>query len=234
MRIQQISGESIRQVIETAMLAEFDTKQAIRWTKINGEWIYKFKVGDGDFQLHMMPAQARSPADGGRVDGVDVVFSRMRPSKDGEWPYETGNTGDTGSQARVVFSHVISGIIDFCKRHDPAFIEFRASTVLGKSSLYQKIYGYLARQGNTFGFAAPKVEDSDYDDEDAFILWHQNELRENATAGATSAASIASVPGGRGGQVGGLGVGFNPNGDQGIYQGKPKKKAKSGNGVIRR
>lgn len=56
---------------------------------------------------------------------------------------------------------------------------------------------------------------------------------ENATAGATCAANVASTPGGRKGKVGGLGVGFNPNGDHGIYQDK-KKKSKSGDGVIRR
>ena len=40
---------------------------------------------------------------------------------------------------------------------------------------------------------------------------------ENATSGATGAASIATV-------VGGLGVGFDPNGDKGIYSDvKPKK-----------
>jgi hypothetical protein len=45
------------------------------------------------------------------------------------------------------------------------------------------------------------------------------EIIESATCGATGAASIATVPG----AVGGIGVGFNPNGDKGIYQGKKKK-----------
>ena len=42
-------------------------------------------------------------------------------------------------------------------------------------------------------------------------------LSENATTGATSAASIAVVPGA-------LGAGFDPNGDWGIYQGQKNKK----------
>lgn len=42
-------------------------------------------------------------------------------------------------------------------------------------------------------------------------------IKENATAGATSAASIAT-------SVGGLGTGFDPNGDKGIYQSNGKKK----------
>lgn len=54
----------------------------------------------------------------------------------------------------------------------------------------------------------------------------ERRLSENATAGATSAASIAT-------NVtttsGGLGAGFDPSGHKGIYQGKKKK----GN-VIRR
>lgn len=42
-------------------------------------------------------------------------------------------------------------------------------------------------------------------------------VHENATSGATGAASVATV-------VGGLGVGFDPNGDKGIYSDtKPKK-----------
>lgn len=42
-------------------------------------------------------------------------------------------------------------------------------------------------------------------------------IKENATAGGTSAASIAT-------SVGGIGTGFDPNGHKGIYQDKPKKK----------
>ena len=43
-----------------------------------------------------------------------------------------------------------------------------------------------------------------------------SEIIESATCGATGAASVATV-------VGGLGAGFDPNGDKGIYQ-KAKKK----------
>lgn len=43
------------------------------------------------------------------------------------------------------------------------------------------------------------------------------DLHENATAGSTSAASVATV-------VGGLGTGFDPNGHKGIYQDVGKKK----------
>lgn len=42
-------------------------------------------------------------------------------------------------------------------------------------------------------------------------------IKENATSGSTSAASVATC-------VGGLGTGFDPNGHKGIYQDKPKKK----------
>jgi hypothetical protein len=43
------------------------------------------------------------------------------------------------------------------------------------------------------------------------------EIIENASAGATGSASVATV-------VGGLGAGFDPNGDKGIYQKTPKIK----------
>lgn len=42
-------------------------------------------------------------------------------------------------------------------------------------------------------------------------------IKENATAGATSAASVAT-------SVGGIGTGFDPNGHKGIYQDSKKKK----------
>lgn len=48
----------------------------------------------------------------------------------------------------------------------------------------------------------------------------EDELQENATAGATSAASVATATT----AVGGIGVGFDPNGHKGIYEKNPKKK----------
>lgn len=56
-------------------------------------------------------------------------------------------------------------------------------------------------------------------------------LSETATAGATGAGNIAVCVGAKGG----IGAGFDPNGDWGIYNSaKPKGKKKSGPGVIRR
>jgi hypothetical protein len=57
-----------------------------------------------------------------------------------------------------------------------------------------------------------------YDDDD-------DEIKESATAGATGATSVATV-------VGGLGTGFNPAGNRGIYDLKKSKKTKTT--VIRR
>lgn len=42
-------------------------------------------------------------------------------------------------------------------------------------------------------------------------------IKEQASSGSTSAASVATV-------VGGLGTGFDPNGHKGIYQDTGKKK----------
>jgi len=53
------------------------------------------------------------------------------------------------------------------------------------------------------------------------------EIIESASAGATGAASVATVVGALGDgkkQAGALGVGFDPNGDQGVYQTSRKKK----------
>lgn len=46
---------------------------------------------------------------------------------------------------------------------------------------------------------------------------NRSPVKENATSGSTSAASVATV-------VGGLGAGFDPNGHKGIYQDQSKKK----------
>jgi len=45
------------------------------------------------------------------------------------------------------------------------------------------------------------------------------ELFEHASAGGSSAGNIAT-------SVGGIGAGFDPNGDHGIYGKNPKKKSK--------
>lgn len=52
-----------------------------------------------------------------------------------------------------------------------------------------------------------------------------DEVRENASAGSTSAANVAVCIGGLNGQSGGIGLGFDPDGDWGVYDSaKPKKK----------
>lgn len=48
------------------------------------------------------------------------------------------------------------------------------------------------------------------------IKTEMDDLNENATAGSTSSANVATV-------AGGIGAGFDPNGDKGIYQTKAKK-----------
>lgn len=50
------------------------------------------------------------------------------------------------------------------------------------------------------------------------------EIIESASAGATGAASIATAVKPLGGNSQALGVGFDPNGDQGVYQSSKKKK----------
>lgn len=64
------------------------------------------------------------------------------------------------------------------------------------------------------------------------MRWH--EIFESTTAGATAAGNVATVAGSGG--VGGIGAGFDPDGDWGVYNSaKPKKgKKNSGDGVIRR
>ncbi len=49
---------------------------------------------------------------------------------------------------------------------------------------------------------------------------HKKKTDESATSGATGSASVASAPT----AIGGIGVGFDPNGDRGIYQDAKKKK----------
>ena len=65
------------------------------------------------------------------------------------------------------------------------------------------------------------------------MRWH--EIFESTTTGATAAGNVAVVPGGDG-STGGIGAGFDPDGDWGVYNSsKPKKKKKStDDGIIRR
>lgn len=52
-------------------------------------------------------------------------------------------------------------------------------------------------------------------------------LKEFASSGGSSAGNVASVPGG-------LGAGFDPSGDHGVYGENPKKKKRKKMTVIRR
>ena len=52
------------------------------------------------------------------------------------------------------------------------------------------------------------------------MRWSDINMKESASAGATGAASIATSVG----ALGGIGVGFDPNGDKGIYQTAKKQK----------
>lgn len=53
-------------------------------------------------------------------------------------------------------------------------------------------------------------------------------IAENATCGATGAASVASTVGGSANPTAGaLGIGFDPNGHWGIYEPNRKKKTKN-------
>ncbi|RYD60677.1 MAG: hypothetical protein EOP83_18845 [Verrucomicrobiaceae bacterium] len=63
-------------------------------------------------------------------------------------------------------------------------------------------------------------------------------IHENASSGATGAASVATVTGGKDALKGAIGVGFDPNGhDRGIYpapSSKNKSKSKKTSGTLRR
>jgi hypothetical protein len=52
------------------------------------------------------------------------------------------------------------------------------------------------------------------------MRWKEIIANESASCGATCSASIATAPT----ALGGIGVGFDPNGDKGIYQAAKKKK----------
>lgn len=60
-------------------------------------------------------------------------------------------------------------------------------------------------------------------------------INETSTAGGTAAANVATAVGAGGSTKGAIGVGFDANGHQGIYQNaKPKKKATAKAAVLRR
>lgn len=81
--------------------------------------------------------------------------------------------------------------------------------------LYRMMIKNLKRRISSLGYDSEQKEDN-------FFIFKT--MSESASAGGTSAGGVATV-------VGGLGAGFNPNGDYGVYD-KPKKRKKAK--VIRR
>lgn len=76
-----------------------------------------------------------------------------------------------------------------------------------RSELYDPLKDYVRKM---------RMEIMEDDESDNFIMGlEKKSFKENATTGATSAASIATLPGA-------IGAGFDPDGDYGVYP-KPKK-----------
>lgn len=156
-------------------LHEFQTDHAVRWRRELGTWIMPFSVNGQSFELHMMPSDRENPVTEKFSQGVDIAFGRMiRDAADEPPEMHTDNTSTARNAARTVFSYVLSGIVDFCSKNDPAFIEFQASRDQGKSSLYKSMYAYLERNKASYGFQSPKIEDGW--GHDVFVLWHKDAL----------------------------------------------------------
>ena len=136
-----------------------------------------------------------------KISPYDYWDSKHRPG--GTKDHESEEAVHTNSLplkycSAIVFEPLVS---DFKSRADDADLHYYSGSTLRGYGEIRK----LAKQHNI-----PIIDKRN----------QGNRVRESATGGATGAASIATSVG----ALGGIGVGFDPNGDKGIYQTAKKQK----------
>lgn len=154
-------------------------------------------------------------------------------------PEHYTNTDPTGNQkeATMVLSTVVKVTERFILERKPNMITFTGDRGNGLAKLYRKMIKFLEPRLKQLHYSIRLASDAGLDvpGDDDYIITNDKydfktgqlieTLSEHASGGGTGAGSIATA-------VGGLGAGFDPNGDFGIYS-KPKKK-KSKNGTVLR
>lgn len=155
-------------------------------------WLRKATTDDGEHEIEARRVFVRLDFDLGVKDGSLRAIRRLVM----DWPVLTRR------EQRLAMTRMLQ------------YLRSRASKA--------EILPYLTRVaqlGNLEIKGARNLETGEEERPMGFLasLASGRRLRETATSGATSSASVATV-------AGALGVGFDPNGDTGIYPKKPKNK----------
>ena len=126
----------------------FDDKD-LNWEKSHGKQVFRFGVGDQDFT-------------GVFLHGHNNIWNIIFGARDKETTdFEMGNTGQQGSGAIQVISHVVQGIKDFLANEQPEELRFAADKSYdNKSSLYMAIARKLKGQAAELGYRTA-VDDTD-------------------------------------------------------------------------
>lgn len=238
-REDEISESVGSEVYRATALKEFDLSKSIEWVaRGTDDWRGVFRVGEQRFLVLIERIERSKPGTFLGCKGAAVDFALLSDRADPTGPIRDilphirdDNTGLAGNAARTVFSFVLSAALQYIRATKPVFIEIQGREN-EKVPLYRAMAKFLRPMMQREGYGTMRVMGRYVD------FWRTDMnvpdlVAENATAGATSAASVASSIGSAP-KNGSLGVGFDPNGDQGIYAGKPKKQATKAKPILRR
>jgi predicted kinase len=120
-------------------------------------------------------------------------------------------TGMGGPSGTKVLGAVVSGIVEFIKTHKPNSIRFEGHEKL--ASIYEKMTSVLNSKVVALGYTT-RLYKSSY--RTTIAILKDSKISEHSSSGSTASSNVAT-------NVGGIGVGFDPEGDFGVYP-KPKKK----------
>lgn len=226
MNWKDITGESI---LEGDLTELFDGKGSYEWSTHNTEfWEGEFTVNGVPFSVNMEKLKS---------SGVwDVEFSMESGHRNAEGKRDRfGTTGTSGTSSVQVFSVILGMMREWLNHMKPEAFGFTGDKSNGKESLYGKIVNKMTPVLKQMGYTTEVVPG---EGKSTFMFRKAKPQRgtteayedvvETATAGGTSAGNFPSFA-----SAGGLGAGFDPNGDHGIYQKDRRKRGKLPN-IVRR
>lgn len=219
MRWHEIVGESV-------LTELFDSSGNAEWSvKSNTEWRADFTVDDIPFEFYV---ELNS-----RTHLWEIEFAVDNRHEKVKRGTTFGNTGSSGTSSTKVFGIVVNLIREWLNVMEPEVFTFSGDKGDGRAKLYSAMVKRLAPELQRMGYTN-SVESKDatagHGAMNVFTFRRiEEDLHEHASAGATGSGNVATSVA----AVGGLGAGFDPDGDWGIYQSsKPKGKKKPA--IIRR
>jgi hypothetical protein len=220
MRWHEIVGESV-------LTELFDSTGGAEWSvKSNTEWRADFVVDDIPFEFYV---EINSRTKMWEIEfAVDNRHDKVK--RGGAF----GSTGASGTASVKVFGIVVGLVREWLNVMEPEVFTFSGDKGDGKAKLYSAMVKRMEPELRSYGYTN-RVESKDATQSHGAMnvfTFHRiqeayEDFHEHASAGATGSGNVATSVA----AVGGLGAGFDPDGDWGIYQSSKGRKKPT---VIRR